>query len=204
MKRLRKLPRRRVYAIAAAVAVVAATGGIAQATLNGSDPKPEPKPLASAVLDALPAPQLQGMSARVHFTNNLFPAGTLPAGTSSPLAAGADGRLWLAGDGRFRIDLRSDAGGEAQIVSDGKQLTIHDGPSKTLYTLPLPDGLRGGDRGARGAGAARFPLQGIQSGLGELLRAFTISDAKPSSIAGRPTYTVRIAPRDDGGLLGAA
>jgi outer membrane lipoprotein-sorting protein len=201
MRRLRKLPRRRVYAIAASVAVLAATGGIAQGALKGSDPKPAPKPLATAVLDALRAPKLEGISARVHFTNNLFPAGTLPAGTSSPLAAGADGRLWLAGDGRFRIDLRSDAGGDAQIVSDGKQLTIYDGPSKTLYALPLPHSLRGGDRGA---GATRFPLQGIQSGLGNLLRAFTISDAKPSSTAGRPTYTVRIAPRDDGGLLGAA
>jgi outer membrane lipoprotein-sorting protein len=201
MRRLRKLPRRRVYAIAASVVVLAATGGIAQGALKGSDPKPAPKPLATAVLAALRAPKLEGISARVHFTNNLFPAGTLPAGTSSPLAAGADGRLWLAGDGRFRIDLRSDAGGDAQIVSDGKQLTIYDGPSKTLYALPLPHSLRGGDRGA---GATRFPLQGIQSGLGNLLRAFTISDAKPSSTAGRPTYTVRIAPRDDGGLLGAA
>jgi outer membrane lipoprotein-sorting protein len=201
MRRLRKLPRRRVYAIAASVAVLAATGGIAQGALKGSDPKPAPKPLATAVLDALRAPKLEGISARVHFTNSLLPAGTLPAGTSSPLAAGADGRLWLAGDGRFRIDLRSDAGGDAQIVSDGKQLTIYDGPSKTLYALPLPHSLRGGDRGA---GATRFPLQGIQSGLGNLLRAFTISDAKPSSTARRPTYTVRIAPRDDGGLLGAA
>jgi outer membrane lipoprotein-sorting protein len=198
MKRLRNLPRRRVCAIAAAVAVFAVAGGIAQAALSGADPKPAPKPLASAVLDALRAPKPEGVSARVHFTNHLFPAGTLPAGTSSPLVAGADGRLWLAGDGRFRIDLRSDAGGDAQIVSNGNRLTIYDGASKTLYTLPVPHSLRGGDR------AARFPLQGIESGLGELLRSFTISDAKPSSTAGRPTYTVRIAPRDDGGLLGAA
>jgi outer membrane lipoprotein-sorting protein len=201
VRRLRKLSRRRVYAIAAAVAVLAATGGIAQAALSGSDPKPAPKPLASAVLDALRAPKLEGVSARVHFTNNLFPAGTLPPGTSSPLAAGADGRLWLAGDGRFRIDLSSEAGGEAQIVSDGTRLTIYDGESNTLYALPLPQSNGGGDRGA---GAAHFPLQGIQSGLGGLLRSFTISDAKPSTTAGRPTYTVRIAPRDDGGLLGAA
>ena len=201
MKRLRTLPRRRVYAIVAAVALLAATGGIAQAALNGSDPKPAPKPLAAAVLDSLRAPKLQGVSARVHFTNNLFPAGTLPAGTSSPLTTGADGQLWLSSDGRFRIDLRSDAGGEAQIVSDNRQLTIYDGPSKSLYTLPIPHSLSSGDRGA---GASQFPLQGIQGGFGGLLRGFTISDAKPSSTAGRPTYTVRIAPRDDGGLLGAA
>ncbi|HKE79875.1 MAG TPA: hypothetical protein VKB54_11225 [Solirubrobacteraceae bacterium] len=196
MRRLRTIPRRRLYAIAAVVALLAATGGIAQAALSGSDQKPTPKPLAAAVLDSLRAPKLAGVSARVHFTNNLFPAGTLPAGTSSPLAAGADGRLWLSGDGRFRIDLRSQAGGEAQIVSDGARLTIYDGTSNTLYSLPMP-------QSAHGAGAARFPLPGIQGGLGELLRSFTISGAKPSSTAGRPTYTVRIAPRDDGALLGA-
>ena len=199
MKRLRTLPRRRVYAIVAAVALLAATGGIAQAALNGSDPKPAPKPLAAAVLDSLRAPKLQGVSARVHFTNNLFPSGTLPAGTSSPLTTGADGQLWLSSDGRFRIDLRSQAGGEAQIVSDGTRLTVYDGASNTLYALPTPQSVGGGDHGA-----AQFPLQGIQNGLGNLLRSFTISGAKPSSTAGRPTYTVRIAPRDDGGLLGAA
>ena len=199
MKRLRTLPRRRVYAIVAAVALLAATGGIAQAALSGSDPKPAPKPLAAAVLDSLRAPKLDGVSARVHFTNNLFPAGTLPSGTSSPLTTGADGRMWLSGDGRFRIDLRSQAGADAQIVSNGKRLTIYDGTSNTLYALPTPHSMGGGDHGA-----AQFPLQGIQSGLGGLLRSFTISGAKPSSTAGRPTYTVRIAPRDDGGLLGAA
>ena len=36
--------------------------------------------------------------------------------------------------------------------------------------------------------------------LGE---AWTLSGAKPTSTAGRPSYTVRIAPKDDGGLLGA-
>jgi outer membrane lipoprotein-sorting protein len=199
MRRLRNLPRRRAYAIAAAVAALAVTGGIAQAALRSSDPKPPPKPLASAVLDALRAPRLEGLSARIHFTNNLLPAGTLPAGASSPLASGADGRLWMAGDGRFRVDLTTDTG-KAQIASDGKQLTIYDGASNTLYTLPAPASLRGGANGA----SAHFPLQSLQNGFGGLLRYLSISDAKPSSTAGQPTYTVRIAPRDDGGLLGAA
>lgn len=187
------------YAIAATVAALAVTGGIAQAALRSSDPSPAPKPLAAAVLDALRAPRFEGLTARIHFTNHLLPGGTLPAGASSPLAGGADGRLSLTADGRFRLDLTSGAG-QAQVASDGKQLTLYDSTSKTLYTLPLPAAARSGAHGAAGG----FGLQSIQSGLGDLMQYFSISDAKPSSTAGRPTYTVRIAPRDDGGLLGAA
>ena len=40
--------------------------------------------------------------------------------------------------------------------------------------------------------------------LDRLARAWTLSGAQPTSTAGQPTYTVRIAPKDDGGLLGAA
>jgi outer membrane lipoprotein-sorting protein len=198
MNRLRHLSRHRLYAVAATVALLAASAGLAQAALKGSDHKPPAKPLSAAVLDALRAPKLEGISARIHFTNSLLPGGTLPPGVSSPLAAGADGRLWLTADGRFRLDLTSRAG-EAQLTSDGERLSIYDGTSQTLYTLPLPAGLP-----TRRSGAGGFALKGIQGNLGSLLRYFTISGAKPSTTAGRPTYTVRISPRDDGGLLGAA
>jgi hypothetical protein len=201
MSRLRDVPRRRLYAIAATVAALAVTGGLAQAALKGSGPKPAPKPLVAAVLDALRAPKLEGISARIHFTNNLVPPGTLPAGTSSPITAGADGRLALAADGRFRLDLTSSAG-DAQITSDGRRLSIYDGTSRTLYTLPLPAGLPGGH--GTGGAVGGFALQGIQRNLGSLLRYFTLSGAKPTTTAGRPSYTVRISPRDDAGLLGAA
>jgi hypothetical protein len=204
MSRLRDVPRRRLYATAAAVAALAVTGGLAQAALKGSGPKPPPKPLAAAVLDALRAPKLKGISARIHFTNNLVPAGTLPPGTSSPITAGADGRLALAADGRFRLDLTSRAG-DAQITSDGRRLGIYDGTSHTVYTLPLPAGLPGGrGTGRTGGAVGGFALEGIQRNLGSLLRYFTLSGAKPSTTAGRPSYTVHISPRDDAGLLGAA
>ena len=58
--RLPSTPRKRVYAILAAIAILAAGGGIAQAALNGSDdgPKPPSRPLAQAVMTALQAPKL--------------------------------------------------------------------------------------------------------------------------------------------------
>ena len=56
---------------------VVAGAGIAQAALN-SAPKPAPKPLDRAVLDALNAPAVDGVTARIEFTNNLLPSGSLP------------------------------------------------------------------------------------------------------------------------------
>ena len=49
-------------------------------------------------------------------------SGSLRGHGASPLLAGADGRLWITKDGRFRLELQSDAG-DAQIVSDGKLVT---------------------------------------------------------------------------------
>jgi outer membrane lipoprotein-sorting protein len=198
MRPLSSLPRRRTYAILAAIAALALTGGIAQATLRNNEPKPPPRPLALAVMDAVQqAPKLQGLSAQIRFTNNLLPAGSLPPGAKSPLAAGADGHLWLNRDGRFRLDLTSQDG-DAQIVSDGRRVTVYDGTAKKLYAFQLPAGAA---RAMRGGG---LDLARMTKALGPLLDQVTISGAQPTSTAGRPTYTVRIAPKDDGGLLAAA
>jgi outer membrane lipoprotein-sorting protein len=197
MRRLRTASTRRLYGILAVVALLAATAGIAQAALGGSASAPDPKPLDRAVLDALRAPDVNGVSARVTFTNGLLPGGSLPDGTGSPLAQGAEGRLWLAGDGRFRVELQSDAG-DAQIVDDGTRVTIYDPASKTAYTAPS----EARDRRARSA--EQPTLAGVRRALDRLGRTWTLSGATPGTTGNRPSYTVRIAPKDDGGLLGAA
>ncbi len=196
MRHLRTLSSRRLTAIVAAALVLAASAAIAQAGLIGADPKPEPKALDRAILDAANAPAVDGVSARISFTNGLLPSGSLPGGGASPLAAGADGRLWLARDGRFRLELQSEAG-DAQIASDGRTLSVYDASAKTVDRLALPD--------ERPRKAEREPatLEQVRRGLDHLARAWTLSGAKPTSTAGRPSYTVRIAPKDDGGLLGA-
>jgi outer membrane lipoprotein-sorting protein len=197
MRRLRTASRRQLLIIVAAVLALAAGGGIAQAALNGGGDTPEPKPLDRAVHDALNAPKVEGITARVTFTNGLLPAGSLPGGSAgSPLAAGAEGRLWLSPDAA-RLELQSDAG-DAQIVADEERVTVYDSTSKTAYTMPAP---RGGEK-PRHEGEAS--LADVRRGLDRLAQAWTLSGAQPTSTAGRPTYTVRIAPKDDGGLLGAA
>jgi outer membrane lipoprotein-sorting protein len=197
MRRLRTTSTRRLYAIAAAVAVIAAGGGIAQAALGGSEPRPDPKPLDRAVLDAVNAPAVDGVSARIEFTNGLLPGGSLPEG-GSPLAAGAEGRLWLAADGALRLELQSDSG-DAQITSDGERVTIYDSTSNTVYRMDTP-----AEKAQPEPADEPATLADVRRGLERLAEAWTLSGAEPGSTGGRPSYTVRIAPKDDGGLLGAA
>ena len=196
MRRLRTLSTRRLYGVIAAIAVLAATAGIAQAALDGSS-APERKPLDRAVYDALRAPDVAGVSARVKFTNGLLPGGSMPNGGASPILEGAEGRIWVAGDGRFRLELQAD-GGDAQIVDDGKRITVYDPDSKTAYTLPS----HAAD--ARGQRKDAPTLAAVRRGLDRLAGSWTLSGAEPGTSGGRPSYTVRIAPKDDGGLLGAA
>jgi outer membrane lipoprotein-sorting protein len=197
MRRLRTTSTQRLVTVLAALVTLAFTGALAQAALSGSDPKPDPKPLDRAVHDAVTAPPVEGVSARITFTNGLLPSGSLPNGGGSPLAEGAEGRLWLAGDGRARLELQSQAG-DAQIVADGERLTIYDSASETAYTMAAPADEQDHADGEEPT------LADVRRGLDRLATAWTLSGAQPSSTAGRPTYTVRIAPKDDGGLLGAA
>src|SRR3954462_8744016 len=97
MRRLRTASSPRLLAIVAVLVAVVAGAGIAQAALTGAQ-KPAPKALDQALLDAASAPRVQGVSARIEFTNNLLPSGSLPRDTASPTLTGAPGRLWLAND----------------------------------------------------------------------------------------------------------
>ena len=197
MHRLRTISRRRLAALFAVLAVLTATAGTATAGLLSADPKPDPKALDRAILEAVNAPAPAGVSARISFTNGLLPGGA-GAGGATPILTGAEGRLWLASDGRLRLELQSD-NGDAQIVSDGRQVEVYDATSKTVYRVATPEDA--GDRDpARDEPAT---LADIRRGLERLAQAWTVSDAEPTSTGGRPTYTTRIAPKDDGGLLGA-
>ena len=195
MRFLRNASPVRLLTLLAATVALVLTAGFAQAALD-SAPKPDPKPLDRAVLDAVNAPAVDGVSARVTFTNGLLPSGSLPNGATSPLTAGAEGRLWLAGDGRVRLELQSEAG-DAQIVAGEDRLTVYDSSSKTAYALPL-------DHAHEKPAGEPATLADVRRGLDRLATMWSLSGAEPTSTAGRPTYTVRIAPKDDGGLLGAA
>jgi len=84
------------------VAIVVIAGGSAVAFAGGGGPKPQHRSLASALHVAAAAKPVQGVTARISFTDRLFPSGSLSSG--SPLISGASGRLWASG-GRVRLEL---------------------------------------------------------------------------------------------------
>ena len=202
MKRLRTISTRRLLIVVGVIALLGVTAGIAQGALSTSNPTPAAKPLNQAVVDAVNAPKVDGLTASVTFTNNLIAAGSLPEGSTSPLLAGAKGRLWVTNDGRFRVELQSDAG-DAQIVSDGKQITVFDANSDTAYRFDAPQG-GGKDSGQADANHQPVTLDQVDKAINQISQHWSLSGANPTSTAGAPTYTVRISPKDDGGLLGAA
>jgi hypothetical protein len=191
MRRLRTTSTRRLLAILACAGVLVTTAAIAQAALTGSGPIAAPKALAQAISDAIGAPDPDGVTARITFKNNLLPSGALP-GTSSALTSGGDGRLWL-----------QSGSGDAQITADDTHVTLFDAASNTVYRATLPERAAGK---REPADAHENPtLARIQDALDRLAKMWTVSGADPTHpTAGRASYTVRIAPKDDGGLLGAA
>jgi outer membrane lipoprotein-sorting protein len=196
MRRLRTASPRNLALLAATVVAVALGAvGIAQAV--GGATAPPAKRLDRALYDAARAPQVAGITARIEFKNNLLPSGSLPENTASPVLTGASGRLWLTNDGRIRLELQSDSG-DAQIASDGTKFSIYDATSNTAYTGTLPQD------GAKPQPHREPSLKNIQDALARLGQMWDLSGAKPGTTADRPSYTVRIAPKDDGGLLGAA
>ena len=197
MKRLRTTSSPRLLAIVAVLVAVVAGAGIAQASLNDTA-KPAPKPLDRAILDAANAPPVDGVTARIAFTNNLLPSGSLPENTASPTLTGAEGRLWLTNDGRLRLELQS-SNGDAQIVADGKRFMLYDAASKTAFTGSLPESKERETPNAsprRSTASVRASPSSASCGR--------CPARTPTTTADRPSYTVRIAPKDDGGLLGAA
>jgi outer membrane lipoprotein-sorting protein len=195
MKYLRTASTRRLLAtIAGVVAVIAAGTAIAVAA-SGSGPKPARESLARAVHGALTAPQVQGISARISFTNHLIGSTNLQG--TDPILSGASGRLWISNDGRMRLELQSDNGDDAQILVSQKSFSIYDPSSNTQYRGALPQDHK--------SGSDKVPsIAQIQQRVNELVQHANLSGAIPSDVAGKAAYTVRVSPKHDGGLLGSA
>jgi outer membrane lipoprotein-sorting protein len=200
---LRGISTRRLLLICAlALAVVGGGTAVALAATGGDGPKPPPKPLANAVDEALNAPAVPGISARIEFTNDLVDASSIQG--ADPILAGASGRLWASPEdgGKLRLELQSEqgvGGGDSQLlVSDGR-FQLYDGSSETVYEGTLPEEEKGDQAHQTVPG-----LGEIETEITKAEKHADISDATPSDVAGQPAYTVRVAPKHDGGLLGGA
>jgi outer membrane lipoprotein-sorting protein len=198
VKIFRTLPTTRLIALVGAIAIVLAAGAIAVAARGSSGSTPPPKPLATAIHDALGAAEPAGVTARISFTNKLFPSGALTGQAGSALMSGATGRLWANANGG-RLELQSDAG-DAQIVWTDTKVTVYDATSNTAYVADLPQ--KATDSGTT---THTVPtLDEITTFLADLAKNWTVSAAEPSNVAGQEAYTVTVSPSHDGGLLGSA
>lgn len=219
MNTLRRLPLSRLLLLCGLVVAIG-IGITAIALAVGGGPTPPPKPLPEAVHDALAAPAVQGVSARIQFTNHLVEGANLAGGSggagglaSSPLLTGASGRLWIAADGKARLELQSEDG-DSQLIYDGHTVSLYDASSNTLYRYtPEQDSNTGQGSDSSGQGSSdtspathhAIPtVREIQEAITKATPNATISDATPTDVAGRPAYTVRISPAKNGGLIGGA
>jgi outer membrane lipoprotein-sorting protein len=198
VKIFRTLPTTRLIALVGGIAVVLAAGAIVVAARGSSGSTPPPKPLAQAIHDALGAAEPAGVTARISFTNKLFPSGALTGQAGSALMSGATGRLWANTNGG-RLELQSDAG-DAQIVWNDTKVTVYDATSNTAYVADLPQ--KKTDSGTTAHAAPT--LDEITTFLTDLAKHWTVSAAEPSNVAGQEAYTVTVSPSHDGGLLGSA
>ncbi len=196
MSYLRRLSTKSLILVVAAACVLGASGAAIAVAAGGGGPTPPPKPLDQAIHDALSAGHPDGVTARIQFTNNLFPSGALLGQAASALMSGASGRLWLTGDGQGRIELQSDAG-DVQIIWNNTQVSVYDASSNTVYraTLPSSNTSTGSD--------SPPALADIDKVLSEIGVHWALSDAQPTDIAGQPAYSVSASPKHDGGLLGS-
>jgi hypothetical protein len=217
MNILRRLPLSRLLLLCGVVVAVG-VGATALALAVSTGPTPPPKPLADAVHDALSAPKVSGVSARIQFTNHLIEGASLASGggeasqlASSPLLSGASGRLWIGSNGHARLELQSEKG-DTQILYDGHNVSLYDASTNTLYRYtPPPEPVSGGDptgsggSGSVGSGADhnKIPtVAEIEEGIAHADKHANVSGATPTDVAGQAAYSVRISPRENGGLIG--
>jgi outer membrane lipoprotein-sorting protein len=213
---LRRLPLPRLLLLCGLVIAIGISA-TALASALAAGPTPPAKPLAQAVHDTLAnvqAAQIEGVSAHIQLTDQLLEGASLASGghggelTSSPLITGGSGRLWIAKDGRVRLELQSQQG-DTQLVYDGHTVTLYDAATNTVYRY-TPSGHEGTAAGEEGAGEGAShqhevpSVAKIEEAIAQLGKHADVSGATPTDVAGQPAYTVRVSPKEGGSLLGGA
>jgi outer membrane lipoprotein-sorting protein len=204
---LRRLPVSRLLLLCALVLALGVSLS-ALALALGTGPTPKEKPLAEAVHDALAAPPVEGFSANVTLTNDLIEGASLASGggeasqlASSPLLSGASGRLWIAKDGRARLELQAEKG-DTEIYYDGHTLSVFDASTNTVYRYVAPSEAPSGQPEPPGAQHEVPSLAKIEEAISKIKQHADLTGAQPSDVAGQPTYTVRVSPNESGSLIG--
>jgi outer membrane lipoprotein-sorting protein len=222
MNILRRLPISRLLLLCGLVVAIGVSA-TALAFAVGSGPVPKPKPLADAIHDALSGPDVEGVTASVTLTDHLLEGASLSGAgglASSPLIAGASGRLWIAKDGRTRLELQAQ-GGDTQILYDGHTITVYDAASNTLYRYTPKDHRATSATSETGSEADTVAVEShrpdpadgtheapsvtkIEKSIAALEHRWNVSAATPTDVGGQAAYSVRVSPKEGGSLFGGA
>jgi outer membrane lipoprotein-sorting protein len=195
---LRTAPTRTLLGTIAGFVLVIAGGTAIALAAQGSGPVPKHKRLAVAVHDAMAAPQIQGISADISFTNGLIDTSEIQG--SDPLLQGGSGHVWISNTGQFRLELYGD-NGDPELVVNRSTWWISDPTLRTVYegTLPADSAQKPQDKSQNG----KLPsVAQIQADINRLAQHLLISGAAPTDVGGQPTYTVTVSPKQAGGLIG--
>jgi outer membrane lipoprotein-sorting protein len=205
---LRRLPLSRLLLLCGLV-VVLGVSATALASALSTGPTPPPKPLASAIHDALTGTPAEGVSANIQLTDHLLEGANLTSGgdgsasgalTSSPLVTGGSGRMWVSKDGRVRLELQSEKG-DTQVLYDGRTVSIYDAASNTLYRYTVPAHEGGSAPGSTTTPHEAPSVAKIEEAISRLDHV-NVSGATPTDIAGQAAYTVHVSPKESGSLIG--
>jgi outer membrane lipoprotein-sorting protein len=207
---LRRISIRRLLLVCGVLTLIGASGAALASAVN-TGPVPRPESLAQAIHDALAAGPVEGVSARIQYTNHLLEGASLAGASgqagqlaSSPLLQGASGRLWVAKDGRVRVELQS-AQGDSQVILANRTISLYDSSSNTVYRYTLPQAQPQGSSNPpdSSTGNEKAPSAAqIEEAIAHLSKHADVKGASPSNIAGQPAYTARISPNESGSLLG--
>ncbi len=217
---LRRLPLSRLLLVCGLVLVLGVSLTALALALD-TGPTPPPKPLADAVHQALAAPPVEGVTARIQLTDHLLEGANLASGStgaagglsSNPLLNGGSGRLWIAKDGRARLELQSEQG-DTQIYYDGTTVSAYDASSNTLYrytpksnedasTTSTKEGVLATSVDKPIAHDEPPSVAKIEEAISHL-KHVDVSGATPTDVAGQAAYTVRVTPKESGSLIAGA
>jgi outer membrane lipoprotein-sorting protein len=200
MRFLRTVSTQRLLAIIAGV-VIAVAGGTAIAfAAAGGGPLPPRESLAQALHQAAAAPSVNGIFARISFTDHLI--GSTNIQGTDPILTGGTGRLWLSpATNELRLEIQGD-NGDAQVVVKNGTFSIYDPMSNAVYKGTLPSQTAGSGTDTK-SGTGTIPtVAQIQTDLSQLMQNVDVAGPMRRNVAGQPAYKVELSPKHSGGLLG--
>ena len=195
---IRRASAKTLITLSGLLVVLVAAGTVVASGAAGGAGTPPAKQLAQAISDSFSGPQIEGVTARIKFTNKLLPSTGFEGG-QDPLMGGGSGRLWASNNGDVRIELQSESsGGDVEVVASGDKLWLYHAASNTVYKTTMAPEKQSSKQEMPPTVAA------VKRVLRQLGSDATVSGAVPDNVAGQPAYSTRIEPKANGGLIGGA